>query len=875
MVLPFENDNLKIMKTLSRRSFLASRFRNLVAVLAIALTAVLFTSITTIGMGTMESMKMTQQIQKMSKADVDIRNLTEVQYEKLKESGIASELGLRMPIGFLTNTVRHEIELDLENSVQRELTFCQPTHGVEPVKANEIVASDRALEELGAKPEVGAEVIIEFTVHGRDYQLPMVVSGWYESSHDELSIMTVSEAFREEHPEIFEYTYREDAELAGTYWADFMMADRTNMEEQLDEFVESIGGSREIGAPNSIPAVINQETNPGMDSKMMAAFAVLVILFIFCGYLLIYNVFDIAVMQEVRRYGLYRTIGMSKKQVKQLINRQAVWVSCMGIPLGLLIGFFVGKITLPKIMDILSTEYKNIVISVSPNPVIFIAAAILAALTVFISTRKPARMASNISPMEAFRYVETKGKNRKNAKVKRHYRGINLGQMAFANLGRNKRRSVFIVVSLMLSVVMLNTVGTAAGSVDVERQVNEMIRTDFEIAHVDTSSNLKGFIRHDQAVPQEAVQAVQEMPGVTDASLVYKNTLEDLQVTFDYGMKISDIKVFDEQGTEQRAGLDPDGRFVSVGADDYPICNVYGMEKAGLAHLQIAEGEKDFNKLYEKLMEGGSVILGMQADRKTKVLKEYYNYMNVGDTITARINGEEIKSYTVIAKAALTSDDEGFGYSVSSSIDVGIDAPYLYLPQEEMKELYQEPAVMKYTFDVEEGSKDEMRQFLESYIQENPSLTYLSADKARASAESSKTMIYMVGGIIAFIFGITGILNLINMMSTSILARRREFATMQSIGMTKKQLRKLLMLEGCLYAAGAAVLGIVFSVVVDQTLLKMMLSNPSMWYFTYHITILPAVILSMILVVISVLIPRGAMRMFYKGSVVEQLRIAE
>lgn len=313
MVLPFENDNLKIMKTLSKRSFLASRFRNLVAVLAIALTAVLFTSVTTIALGTMESMQMTQQIMKMSKADADIRNLTEEQYEKLKESGIASELGLRMPIGFLTNTVRHEIELDLENSVQRELTFCQPTHGEEPVKANEIVASDRALEELGVKPEVGAEVVIEFTVHRRDYQLPMVVSGWYESSHDELSIMTVSEAFKQEHPEIFAYTYREDAELAGTYWADFMMADRTNMEEQLDEFVESIGGSREIGAPNSIPAVINQETNPGMDTKMSAAFAVLVVLFIFCGYLLIYNVFDIAVMQEVRRYGLYRTIGMSKK----------------------------------------------------------------------------------------------------------------------------------------------------------------------------------------------------------------------------------------------------------------------------------------------------------------------------------------------------------------------------------------------------------------------------------------------------------------------------------------------------------------------------------------------------------------------------------
>lgn len=875
MVLPFENDNLKIVKTLAKRSFLASRFRNLVAVLAIALTAVLFTTVTTIGMGTMESMQMTQQIMKMSKSDADIRNLTKEQYEDFKESGIASESGLRMPISFLTNTVRHSIELDLADSVQRELTFCQPSHGKEPVKANEIVASDKALEELGASPEVGAEVTIEFTAHGRDYQLPMIVSGWYESSHDELSVMTVSEAFQEEYPEIFEYTYREDAELAGTYWADFMMADKTDMEGQLDELVESLGGSREIDAPNSIPAIVNQETNPGMDGKMLAAFAVLAILFIFCGYLLIYNVFDIAVMQEVRRYGLYRTIGMSKKQVKQLINRQAVWVSCMGIPLGLLTGFFAGKMTLPKIMDILSTEYKNIEISVSPNPVIFIAAAVLTALTVFISTRKPARVASDISPMEAFRYVEEKRKKRKHGKMKRRSRGVHLGQMALANLGRNKRRSAFIIVSLMLSVVMLNAVGTAAGSVDVERQVNEMVRTDFEIAHVDTGSNLKGYIKRDQGVPIEAVEAIQRMPGVTGGSVVYKNTLEDLQVTFDYGMKISDIEVYDEQGIAQKAGEDPDGRLVSVGEDDYPMCNVYGMDKAGLAHLQIAEGEKDFEKLYEKLMEGSSVILGMQADRKTKVLDEYYNYLNVGDTITARVNGEEVKTYTVIAKAALTSDDEGFGFSVSSSIHVGIDAPYLYLPQEQVKELYQDPAMMKYTFDVEDGNKEEMREFLDSYIQENPSMTVLSADKARASAESSRTMIYVVGGIIAFIFGITGILNLINMMSTSILARRREFATMQSIGMTKKQLRNLLMLEGSMYAAGAAVFGILLSAVVDQTLVKSILSSPSLWSFTYRMTIVPAVILSVVLIVISVLIPRIAMKMFYKGSVVEQLRMAE
>ncbi len=70
---------------------------------------------------------------------------------------------------------------------------------------------------------------------------------------------------------------------------------------------------------------------------MLLLGAVIIALFVLCGYLLIYNVFDIAVMQEIRRYGLYRTVGMSRRQVKKLINLQALWLSCVGIPLGLLL----------------------------------------------------------------------------------------------------------------------------------------------------------------------------------------------------------------------------------------------------------------------------------------------------------------------------------------------------------------------------------------------------------------------------------------------------------------------------------------------------------------------------------------------------------
>lgn len=878
MIFPFENDNLKIIKKLASRSLKASRFRNLIAVLAIALTTVLFTSVTTIGMGTLESMKTTMQMQKMSKSDADIRYLTEEQYEELKASGLAKELGLRMPIGFLTNTVRHNAELDVADSIQRELTFCEPTHGTESKAANEIVASDRALEDLGAEVKVGAEVTIEFTAHGEEYSFPMVVAGWYESFHNELSVMTVSEAFKEANPEIFENTYRTDLEMAGTYWADLIMKDKIDMEGQLNTFVESHGGSTDMEAENYIPAIINQETNPSLDLGAIAAMGLIAILFIFCGYLLIYNVFDIAVMQEIRRYGLYRTIGMSKKQIRRLINKQAVLVSCIGIPIGLLVGFLIGKATLPQIMGILSNEYKNLVINVSPSPIIFIGAVILATLTVYISTRKPIRMAAGISPVEAFRYVEDAGKKKGRTKTKatKRTKGVHLGRMAVANLGRNKRRTAFIIISLMLSVIMFSAVGTVAKSVDVERQVQENIRTDFEIAHINTTSNLKGFLRDEDAVSDAAIEAVKAQKGVEEGSLVYKNTLEDTDVTFDFGNEITNIESHEKDGYEIRWGEFGENLRATVGDDDYSVCNVFGMEKAGLSRLDIREGETDFNILYEKLMEGNSVILGVDSDRKTREFNEYLNYMEIGDQITARIDGSEVKTYTIIAKAALTTDDWGYGYSTTGTIEVGGEAPFLYMPKEEFKTLYQSPTVMKYSFNVKDEHEAEMTSFLETYMKQNdPSLAYLSAESARESAESIRTMIYLVGGIIAFIFGITGVLNLVNTMSTSILARRIQFATMQSIGMTKKQLKTLVMLEGCSYAAGASVMGIFCSVVVNETVVKSLLNSPSMWFFVYRIDLVPVIVLCVVLLVISLFIPRVAMKIFYKGSVVEQLRAVE
>ena len=354
-----------MLNILARRSFQASRMRNLIAVLAIMLTSILFTTVTTIGIGATESVTLTMQMLKGSRSDGDFHNMTAKQYKALEDADFIHAYGLRMPIGFLTNTSYHNIEFDVLDSVQADLTFCMPVHGSIPKAENEIVTSDTALRDLGVEPEVGATVSIAFTAHGQNYQLDMVVSGWFEATSEQLSMMWAGTAFRDAHPDIFEYTYDQDRDMAGTYYSDFIATSTVGLQENLDHWIWQMGGDPDAINSDNLSATINTITNPTLKPTTLLLGAVIIVLFILCGYLLIYNVFDIAVMQEIRRYGLYRTVGMSKRQVKKLINQQALWLSCIAIPLGLLIGYFVGKITLPYMVNMLSSSYENVAIRVN------------------------------------------------------------------------------------------------------------------------------------------------------------------------------------------------------------------------------------------------------------------------------------------------------------------------------------------------------------------------------------------------------------------------------------------------------------------------------------------------------------------------------
>ena len=117
--------------------------------------------------------------------------------------------------------------------------------------------------------------------------------------------------------------------------------------------------------------------------------------------------------------------------------------------------------------------------------------------------------------------------------------------MAWSNLGRNKRRSAFIVASLSLCVILLNCIGIAAHSVDVEKQVSYRIRTDFAVVNALSKNILGGFTRREHGLRQEVINIINAQPGVNGASAIYKNTLDDGNVTYDFPVK------FDYTGTDE------------------------------------------------------------------------------------------------------------------------------------------------------------------------------------------------------------------------------------------------------------------------------------------------------------------------------------
>lgn len=863
----YSTRNKKCMLKLAKKDFLKNRTRNIVAVLAMILTTVLFATLITTGVGAYESVQLTLQKQKGSKADADIRYMTEEQFEKLSKDERVDFVGLRRPIGFLSNAKTHNIELDYMDSVEQKLTFSVPTLGCAPTKENEIATTDRALESLGIEPKVGAEVELEFVLRNQTYQYQMVVSGIWEAPNSQTSLMLVSDEFMQANEEIFPYTFDKDRQYAGTYFSDVALKNTNNMEKQLQDIVVSLGGNPEdANADNYIAYAVNRITNPEMNVSVLFIGLVFALLFVFAGYLLIFNIFEISVLRDVQKYGLLKTIGTTQKQIKFLVRIQTLWLLLIALPCGLLIGYFLGKAILPFAIGFITNEYSNLSVEVSPNIIIFLGAAVFTIFTVLVSVRKPINIISKISPMEALRYSE---KTEKSKKIK-HTKKISVWRLALSNVKRRKKRSVFIVISMTLCCMLFNSTLIIVNSIDIEKAVKEQCAADVIIANGNTFNNIKGYIRHTDRLDKDIVELVEDQFDIEEKGLIYKNTLDDRNVTIDYGLTYDKADLVKEDG---KASIMVEQYYIPLGYDDFPVCNVYGCNENVFQRCDFLKIADDISvaELYQKLEEGNYVVEAVRKKQGQPSVNMKDFQCEIGDKIKIRNGGEEERELEVIAQMGVTATEYEVPNVTTGITTVGGDAPMFYISENTFKNIYEDPSLMSFSFNVDKEKLVPVTAQLEKLVeQKEGEIGCSSVIMLRNSLSGIKNTVYIIGGFISIILGLSGFINFINLMITNIITRKKEYAVMQSIGMTTKQLIRLIVNEGLLYALSSAVLGIVLSALVGSTMIKIICN--AIWFMTYKLLLWPAIMLSVLTIILSGVIPVIVFKSFNKESIVEKIR---
>lgn len=877
----FGNNNKAVIKKVANRSFHSNKKRNILAVIAIALTTFLLTAVLTIGFGAKNTMQYSEARLLGSQADALVQGMTEEQAEQLKENTMFGKAGIQIGIAFLENTKQLNVELDYADETLMEVCFMTPSIGTIPKAENEVLVSANVLEDLGIPKKAGETLPVDLKVDGKIEHFDMKVSGIYEPVKNDVGYVMVSQAFLEEQEEMVS-ALRKDRENRNYYNAHVILKDPSMVEERIGEFIRSIGGNPDDQEAENYVRIAPTPSAAQSDGNLVVwlAAGVFGILFMFCGYLLIYNVFDMSVTNDIRQYGLLRTIGTTPKQVKGLVRKQAMYLFLIGTPIGVVLGILLGKGMLPVVLKAFVADLgeKNVVVGSLPYLPIIIGSVIFSALTVWISTRKSAKKASRVSPIEAVRYVEqSTGKIRE----RKHVKGALLPRMAKANVQRNKGRMVLVIVSLMLSIILLNSVFIFTGSFDEEVYVERQMRSDFTVYTAEAGLMQKGFTGHSAALPENVAEAVTQRPGVENVTKMYRNTYDDNHISCDWGVTYGKIDNTHRNSIPENmdVGWSEDNHHAALSQDGRPLGNIFGISENLIDKLDIREGEKDKSVLKQKIQNENGIILIARYNQKgefTEFTENQYKNMQIGDEIQFYENGVLTETFTVLAKAATTDMEGASLLGPGSNISSDIGGPIMYMSEEHFKELYENPSLYCVLFDTEKEQQQDMETYLSEYTtQKNMDIRYQSADKLGASVQTMKNTVLLIGGLIGGIFALVGIINLMNLIMTSIVTRRHEFASMQSIGMTTKQLRRMLMTESLSYVLRAGVIGTVVAVILGVTAVKLLVENGPIWYMTFHLTILPAILLSLIYIVLALIIPMVSLRFLNRQSIVERLRTGE
>ena len=833
----FGNNNRLVLKLLAKRSLKAQK--NTIAVLAIMLATLLFTSLFTIAISLQTAMQESNMRTTGTSAHAGIKRLSWEEYEKLSSDTGIKDIGYSIIIG---NAVGDDFnktptELRYGDETYSELTFNTPDTGHLPEQKNEIATSRIVLDAMGLPDKVGTQMELTFTTDTDTFTDTFTLCGiWDGDAVAYRQTMLLSKAYAEQVAPVIHGETDGTTPPVGTGYIDavMMMPTAWNIEKQALEVTSKYGLDERVSINDAYQmATVNL-------SSMLPPVTGIAVIFI-AGYLLIYNVFYISIAQDIRFYGMLKTLGTTARQIRKIVYKKAIKLSLMGIPIGLLLGWPIGRLLLSAIVNMLTDDIRVVT---TVNPLIFLVAIVFSAITVFISCQKPAILAAKVSPMEALHYIEQTGGKKKQRRSKH----ISTMMMAKSNLTRNKKKVMIVTLSFVLSIVLLNSVYTYVTSFDFDKFVADFSLTDFTVSDTTVINNYAPY--NTANVSQDFISQTESLNGLEDIGNIYlwtskqplsENDLARLQElsasSSDIANELENYRVRQEHGV-----------------------NVYGLDDFPTEYVQVLDGE--LNTEQWKAGTGVYVTpLRMMGDGSLCLYKP-------GDQISVTQLDGTNKVYDVLAVVRIPS-----ALQTPLQVDMGLD--YIFPTNELLGNMVpaDQPA-MKTIFNVDHEHQLATENWLKNYTKNtDTSLDYLSKVTLRQNFDRMINMFRLVGGTLCAILALIGILNFINSITTSILSRYREIAMLQSVGMTGWQVKQILIYEGIGYSILGLLGSLILSVIASLTVVRMM--GVELTYFTWHFTLLPVFLCIIPLLLITAIVPLVCYNKMAQKTVVERLRIAE
>lgn len=823
---------MNIISTTAKANIQQNKSRNILIATAIILTSILLTAVPIAGLGGyLPRIAAANKI--LPTFHTMYRGVNQDTLDQMKENQRFEFVGSRIDLGQMI-CEDATILMSAYDQTGETLNKITLEEGTLPERNNEIVVSKGMLDAMGIEAAIGDTIRIPYQVYEKDglslqKELDFTVCGLAktpENNEKKLYGAIVSEALVKESIKSGERDYRTYITIANSE-----KLTTSAIRAKAEELADSYGIIGADTVHNDEYLLANY-----VDPSVYSITAIIMLIIIFAAIMTIYSIYYVSMMNKIQEYGKLKAMGATKKQIKSIVFREGFFVACIAIPIGVCLGCLLGYAITYSLIVTTNQTSKDVLVKTMKEmlqngevqvvqPWIVVAALVISFITVYFSLKKPMKIASRISAIEAIRCHSTQKEKKK---TRKGFHEINLMKLTMSNLSRNKKRTVITILTLGIISVLFMTVATVLSCMRPEDRARHDVRGDYRLA--------LNYQVGDKMNPDKELHIMQMKNPLNEA---LKTELESVH-------GIEKIEPMLATYAEADGWMDGDEPYRAY---------VTGVQQENMEEMSrlLLDGTIDM----KKWQDGSGVIID------TGYLNMFMD-VQIGDTFTVQLrDGDRIVPHTFTVMAVTEAPRSTYGNSD------------FIMSAEALQRLCQTDLTSEFNISVSKQELKEVEEILKSLVLENDAFRYASYQAALSSA--TEAVKFTLNAAYAFLaaLGTVGMLNLINTMINSVYVRKKELGILQAIGLSDKQMLRMLQLEGLFYTAGTLLLGLGLGNFFGYLCFLSAKENHIMDIRVYHYPLLPTIALTLTILVIQIFVTYIVNKNFKKESLIERVRFSD